>query len=142
MPGRWTVELIQYLRKKVIVREGQSDYVVPEPLTQPEVLDLLRPTTDLTSAQKDLRNLGCCIVTDVLSSAEVADLQARLGLKTYGTLGNVNGSCAPNQRVAFGSVDVALPEYRIGENAKLIPMAPSEASSADPRSSRLKTTNL
>ncbi len=323
------------------MREGQSGYVAPAPLTQPEVLDLPRPTTDLTSAQEDLRNLGCCIVTDVLSRAEVADLQAkmdqqfdaeqalgalcpdrgpsnkivipnlvnkgshyldlitrqetealaqfmlgkswllssltahmftgttpseelvhrdqgqvpasvefpallnlfyllddftpergstvvfpgshrwplehrvhppkpdlghqvtipagslfafegrlwhatganvsghrrralsvfcsvpwlrqqenalaatareilesgdpqlqaRLGLKTYGTLGNVNGTRVPNQRVAFGSVDVALPEYLIGENAKLIPMARSEASSADSRSSSPKKTN-
>lgn len=57
---------------------------------------------------------------DVLVQADPL-LQARLGLKTYGTLGNVNGTRVANQRVAFGSVDVALPEYLIGENAQLIP---------------------
>lgn len=54
-------------------------------------------------------------------------LQIRLGLKTYGTLGNVNGIRVANQRVAFGSVDVELPEDLIGENAQLIPMARNEA---------------
>ena len=49
-------------------------------------------------------------------------LRARLGLKTYGTLGNVNGTKVPHQRVAFGSVDVDLPDFLIGENAELIPM--------------------
>ena len=48
-------------------------------------------------------------------------LRARLGLKTYGTLGNVNGTRVPHQRVAFGSVDVDLPDFLIGENAELIP---------------------
>ncbi len=41
----------------------------------------------------------------VLESSS-SQLQARLGLKTYGTLGNVNGTRVTNQRVAFGSVDV------------------------------------
>jgi hypothetical protein len=31
-----------------------------------------------------------------------------------------------NQRVAFGSVDVGLPDYLIGENAELIPMGRNE----------------
>ena len=61
-----------------------------------------------------------------------AQLQARLGLKTYGTLGNVNGTRVPNQRVAFGSVDVELPEYLIGENAELIPMGRNEISDDKP----------
>ena len=43
------------------------------------------------------------------------------GLRTYGTLGNVNGTKVPQQRVAFGSVDVDLPDFLIGENAQLIP---------------------
>ena len=38
-------------------------------------------------------------------------LRARLGLRTYGTLGNVNGTKVPQQQVAFGSVDVDLPTF-------------------------------
>lgn len=59
---------------------------------------------------------------DLLENAD-PQLQARLGLRTYGTLGNVNGTKVPEQRVAFGNVDVALPDYLIGENAELIPLA-------------------
>ncbi|NCF77239.1 MAG: hypothetical protein GWP45_08615 [Proteobacteria bacterium] len=58
---------------------------------------------------------------DLLENAD-STLRARLGLKTYGTLGNVNGTKVPHQRVAFGSVDVDLPDFLIGENAELIPM--------------------
>ena len=57
---------------------------------------------------------------DLLENAD-STLRARLGLKTYGTLGNVNGTRVPRQRVAFGSVDVDLPDFLIGENAELIP---------------------
>ena len=59
---------------------------------------------------------------DLLENAD-STLRARLGLKTYGTLGNVNGTRVPHQRVAFGSVDVDLPDFLIGENAQLIPAA-------------------
>lgn len=58
---------------------------------------------------------------DLLEDAD-PNLRARLGLKTFGTLGNVNGTRGPHQRVAFGNVDVDLPEYLIGENAQLIPI--------------------
>ena len=57
---------------------------------------------------------------DLLENAD-STLRARLGLRTYGTLGNVNGTKVPQQRVAFGSVDVDLPDFLIGENAQLIP---------------------
>ena len=57
---------------------------------------------------------------DLLENADPT-LRARLGLRTYGTLGNVNGTKVPQQRVAFGSVDVDLPDFLIGENAQLIP---------------------
>jgi ectoine hydroxylase-related dioxygenase (phytanoyl-CoA dioxygenase family) len=67
----------------------------------------------------------------VLESSS-SQLQARLGLKTYGTLGNVNGTRVTNQRVAFGSVDVGLPDYLIGENAELIPMGRNEISGDNP----------
>ena len=67
----------------------------------------------------------------VLESSNT-QLQARLGLKTYGTLGNVNGTRVTNQRVAFGSVDVGLPEYLIGENAELIPMGRNEVAADNP----------
>jgi ectoine hydroxylase-related dioxygenase (phytanoyl-CoA dioxygenase family) len=49
-------------------------------------------------------------------------LLARLGLKTYGTLGNINGTRVEHQRIAFGNVDVHFPKELIGENAELIPL--------------------
>ena len=61
---------------------------------------------------------------DLLEQADEI-LRARLGLKTYGTLGNINGTRVANQRVAFGNVDVDLPEFLIGENAALIPVGKS-----------------
>jgi hypothetical protein len=51
------------------------------------------------------------------------DLRARLGLKTYGTLGNINGTRVEHQRAAFGSTEVDFPDALIGENAELIPLA-------------------
>ena len=50
------------------------------------------------------------------------NLRARLGLRTYGTLGNINGTRVENQRAAFGSTEVGFPEALIGENAELIPL--------------------
>lgn len=49
-------------------------------------------------------------------------LRARLGLKTYGTLGNINGTRVEHQRITFGSMDVVFPNELIGENAELIPL--------------------
>lgn len=66
---------------------------------------------------------NACVSTarDVFEQAS-PDLRARLGLRTYGTLGNINGTRVNHQRVAFGSTDVAFPTALIGENAELIPL--------------------
>ncbi|MEC8500805.1 MAG: phytanoyl-CoA dioxygenase family protein, partial [Pseudomonadota bacterium] len=58
---------------------------------------------------------------DVFDQAS-PNLRARLGLRTYGTLGNINGTRVENQRAAFGSTEVGFPEALIGENAELIPL--------------------
>ena len=49
-------------------------------------------------------------------------LRARLGLRTYGTLGNINGTRIEHQGAAFGSTDVEFPDALIGENGQLIPL--------------------
>jgi hypothetical protein len=67
---------------------------------------------------------NACVSTarDVFDHAS-PDLRARLGLKTYGTLGNINGTRVEHQRAAFGSTEVDFPDALIGENAELIPLA-------------------
>lgn len=64
---------------------------------------------------------NACVSTarDVFEQASPR-LRARLGLRTYGTLGNINGTRIEHQGVAFGSTDVEFPEALIGENAQLI----------------------
>lgn len=66
---------------------------------------------------------NACVSTarDVFEQASPI-LRARLGLRTYGTLGNINGTRIEHQGVAFGSTDVDFPEALIGENAQLIPL--------------------
>jgi hypothetical protein len=66
---------------------------------------------------------NACVSTarDVFDHAS-PDLRARLGLKTYGTLGNINGTRVEHQRAAFGSTAVDFPDALIGENAELIPL--------------------
>ena len=59
--------------------------------------------------------------TDIFEQAS-PKLRARLGLRTYGTLGNINGTRVEHQRAAFGSTDVEFPDALIGENAQLIPL--------------------
>ena len=66
---------------------------------------------------------NACVSTarDIFEQAS-PKLRARLGLRTYGTLGNINGTRVEHQRAAFGSTDVEFPEALIGENAQLIPV--------------------
>ena len=66
-------------------------------------------------------NAAAATSHDIFDAAS-AKLRARLGLKTYGTLGNINGTRIEHQRIAFGNVDVAFPKELIGENAELIPL--------------------
>ncbi len=64
-------------------------------------------------------NAAAATSHDIFDAAS-AKLRARLGLKTYGTLGNINGTRIEHQRIAFGNVDIAFPKDLIGENAELI----------------------
>lgn len=66
-------------------------------------------------------NAAAATSHDIFESAG-PKLRARLGLKTYGTLGNINGTRIDHQRIAFGNVDVAFPDELIGEDAQLIPV--------------------
>ena len=67
-------------------------------------------------------NWGVSCLQEVLDEAS-PKLRARLGLRTYGTLGGVNGTrTGAEQPTAFGNVDVAFPDYIIGEGAKLHPL--------------------
>ena len=49
-------------------------------------------------------------------------LKARLGLQSYGTLGQMNGAGAIQAEKSLGNSDVVIPEYIIGEGARLHPM--------------------
>ena len=69
-------------------------------------------------------NAAAATSHDIFDTAS-PKLRARLGLKTYGTLGNINGTRIEHQRIAFGNVDVAFPDELIGENAELIPLQKS-----------------
>lgn len=70
--------------------------------------------------QQEVALVSCS--QDVFETAS-DNLKGRLGLKTYGTLGNINGTRVPSQRVAFGNTDIGFPDHLIGENAELIPLA-------------------
>ena len=66
-------------------------------------------------------NWGVSCLQEVLDSAS-PKLKQRLGLRTYGTLGGVNGSRpsdAGDRGQPLGNSDVIFPEYIIGENGAL-----------------------
>ena len=66
-------------------------------------------------------NWGVSWLQEVLDSAS-PKLKQRLGLRTYGTLGGVNGSRpsdAGDRGQPLGNSDVIFPEYIIGENGAL-----------------------
>jgi len=68
-------------------------------------------------------NWGISCLQEVIDEASPT-LRARLGLRTYGTLGMINGtnSQASASARSLGSFDVDIPEYIIGENGKLHPV--------------------
>jgi len=68
-------------------------------------------------------NWGVSALQEVLDEASPA-LRARLGLRTYGTLGMINGTNTTGSAAArhLGSFDVEIPEYIIGEAGKLHPV--------------------
>ena len=66
-------------------------------------------------------NWGVSCLQEVLDEAS-PKLRARLGLRTYGTLGGVNGTRTGADPAGLGNGDVAFPDYIIGEGAKLHPL--------------------
>ena len=65
-------------------------------------------------------NWGVTCLQEVLDEAS-PKLKARLGLRTYGTLGMTSGSSVEGER-SLGNYDVIFPDYIIGENAQLHPL--------------------
>ena len=66
-------------------------------------------------------NWGVSCLQEVLDEAS-PKVRARLGLRTYGTLGGVNGTRTGADQGGLGNGDVAFPDYIIGEGAKLHPL--------------------
>lgn len=66
-------------------------------------------------------NWGVSCLQEVLDEAS-PKLQVRLGLKTYGTLGGVNGTYTQAKGTSLGNSPVSFPEYIIGENGTLHPL--------------------
>jgi len=68
-------------------------------------------------------NWGVSCLQEIIDEAS-PQLRARLGLRTYGTLGMINGTNTTGSAAArhLGSFDVDIPDYIIGENAALHPV--------------------
>ena len=63
-------------------------------------------------------NWGVSCLQEVLDEAS-DKLKVRLGLKTYGTHGGVNGTARGQSRTGLGNSPVVFPEFIIGEGGKL-----------------------
>ncbi len=67
-------------------------------------------------------NAGVTALTEVMDKAS-DKLKTRLGLRTYGTLGQMNGATPTREgNASFGSYDVTYPDYLIGEAGALHPL--------------------
>lgn len=66
-------------------------------------------------------NWGITCLQEVLDDAG-PKLGARLGLRTYGTLGMTTGTRTPGDGASLGNYDVRFPDYVIGENGALHPL--------------------
>ncbi len=66
-------------------------------------------------------NWGVTCLQEVLDEAS-PKLKARLGLRTYGTLGMMSGTRTGDEAASLGNYTVSIPEYIIGENGTLHPM--------------------
>ena len=63
-------------------------------------------------------NWGVSCLQEVLDEAS-DQLKVRLGLKTYGTLGGVNGTATGESGASLGNTRIVFPEFIIGEQGKL-----------------------
>ncbi|MYG11678.1 MAG: phytanoyl-CoA dioxygenase family protein [Gammaproteobacteria bacterium] len=66
-------------------------------------------------------NWGVTCLQEVLDEAS-PKLKARMGLRTYGTLGMVSGTRTDAEAASLGNYDVEFPEYIIGEEGTLHPL--------------------
>ena len=67
-------------------------------------------------------NWGVSCLQEVLDEAS-PKLRARLGLRTYGTLGMINGTrTEAESKASLGNYDVEIPEFLIGEEGALHPV--------------------
>ncbi|MEM7217042.1 MAG: phytanoyl-CoA dioxygenase family protein [Pseudomonadota bacterium] len=66
-------------------------------------------------------NWGVTCLQEVLDEAS-PKLRARLGMRTYGTLGMMSGTAVEGETASLGNYEVAIPEYVIGEGARLHPI--------------------
>jgi ectoine hydroxylase-related dioxygenase (phytanoyl-CoA dioxygenase family) len=66
-------------------------------------------------------NWGVTCLQEVLDEAS-PKLRARLGLRSYGTLGGMNGTGRTYAERTLGSTEVNMPLYIIGENGRLHPL--------------------
>ena len=67
-------------------------------------------------------NWGVTCLQDVIDNAS-PKLRARLGMRTYGTLGMMTGTRVDADAVSLGNYDVVMPEYIIGEGGALHKMS-------------------
>ena len=66
-------------------------------------------------------NWGVSCLQEVLDEAS-PKLRARLGMRSYGTLGGVNGTRTDARHGGFGNADVVFPDYVIGQGGALHPL--------------------
>ncbi len=78
-------------------------------------------------------NWGVTCLQEVLDEAS-PKLRARMGLRTYGTLGMVSGTRTGAEAASLGNYDVEFPEYVIGEEGALHPLRRVSRSEAEGRS--------
>ena len=78
-------------------------------------------------------NWGVTCLQEVLDEAS-PKLKARMGLRTYGTLGMVSGTRTSAEAASLGNYDVEFPEYVIGEEGALHPLRRVSRSVAEGRS--------
>ncbi len=66
-------------------------------------------------------NWGVTCLQSVIDNAS-PKLRQRLGMRTYGTLGGMNGTYSGVEERSLGNYDVHIPEFVIGEGGELFPV--------------------
>lgn len=66
-------------------------------------------------------NWGVTCLQSVIDNAS-PKLRRRLGMRTYGTLGGMNGTYGGSEQRSLGNYDVEIPQFVIGEGGELFPV--------------------